>query len=208
MLNKELLGQFCGSSFYRSFDSYKNVFFKQFATALSGNPSQVCDALPPAKAAATRTVDELVARQLCYMHNRAFEFRRVSELEHLALEREGFSATEEQFAHAPEYFSLKEAAFERAKSEQWVYEDSSGEESGGDSDDWEYFDSEHASSEPAFLQVDAGVEVINERSKLLVWATGSMGAPRPHQLAFKTMERVRFKRMMDLGRARADSGQK
>ncbi len=55
-------------------------------------------------------------------------------------------------------------------------------------DDWEYYDSKQEAEEearkPNFLKVDDGFEVINEREKLLVFATGTM-ARVAHKVAIK-----------------------
>jgi hypothetical protein len=69
-------------------------------------------------------------------------------------------------------------AHDLGEDDYWVYDDDKEDEDDID-DDWVYYDDEAEAEEeakrPAFLKVDDGFEVINEKEKLLIFASGTKG---------------------------------
>ncbi len=123
-------------------------------------------------------------------------------------DHEAVYETEEAFEYEDDYYSTRQIAFDIGEDDDWIFEDDVDDDvDDDDDDDWEYFDQakadEEASKKPELIKVDEGVEVINEKEKLLIFTTGDR-CSIPHQVGIRRMSSVRFRSHMDVSKTLAE----
>ena len=83
------------------------------------------------------------------------------------------------------YHSSCEQAHEAGEDDFWVYDDDSDSQ---EEEGWVYYDevkeAQEEAARPEFVKVDEGLEVINEKEKLLIFTTGNEWNI-PHQVGIK-----------------------